>query len=122
MRRSGRCDIDHIAATPFLGSVNPVLSCYRPVLESNSTHGVRTAFRRPRSVNTIRFVQGVFMKKFAAAVSLVIAAGAASASGITYQKGGSFESGLADSAAYQSDVSARVGAPIAISSLNDFNF
>ncbi|MFL6696193.1 MAG: CCXG family PEP-CTERM protein [Vitreoscilla sp.] len=62
------------------------------------------------------------MKKFAAAVSLVIAAGAASASGITYQKGGSFESGLADSAAYQSDVSARVGAPIAISSLNDFNF
>lgn len=62
------------------------------------------------------------MKKFAAALSLAVVASAASASAITYQTGGTFESGLADSAAYVTAVTGMVGAPHAISSLNSFNF
>ena len=62
------------------------------------------------------------MKKFAAAVSLAVVAGAASASGITYQTGAGFEAGLADSAAYQSAVSALVGAPTALSSFDSVGF
>ena len=62
------------------------------------------------------------MKKFAAAVSLAVVAGAASASGITYQTGAGFEAGLADSAAYQSAVSGLVGAPIALSSFDSVGF
>ena len=62
------------------------------------------------------------MKKFAAALSLAVVAGAASASAITYQTGGTFESGLADSAAYVTAVTGMVGAPHAISSLDSFNF
>jgi len=62
------------------------------------------------------------MKKFAAALSLAVVAGAASASAITYQTGGTFESGLADSAAYVTAVTGMVGAPHAISSFDSFNF
>jgi PEP-CTERM motif len=62
------------------------------------------------------------MKKFAAALSLAVVAGAASASTITYQTGGSFESGLANSAAYVTAVTGMVGAPHAISSFDSFNF
>jgi hypothetical protein len=62
------------------------------------------------------------MKKFAAALSLAVVAGAASASTITYQTGGSFESGLADSAAYVTAVTGMVGAPHSLSSFNSFNF
>ncbi len=62
------------------------------------------------------------MKKFAAAVSLAVVAGAASASGITYQTGAGFEAGLADSAAYQSAVSGLVGAPTALSSFDNAHF
>jgi len=62
------------------------------------------------------------MKKFAAALSLAVVASAASASAITYQTGGSFESGLADSAAYVTAVTGMVGAPHTISSLGSFNF
>ena len=54
------------------------------------------------------------MKKFAAAVSLAVIAGAASASGITFQTGAGFESNLADAAAYESAVSALVGAPTSL--------
>jgi hypothetical protein len=62
------------------------------------------------------------MKKFAAAVSLAAIAGAASASGITYQTGTGYEAGLADSAAYQSAVTALVGAPVALSSFDNASF
>ena len=62
------------------------------------------------------------MKKFATAVSLAIVAGAAGASGITYQTGGSFESDLADSAAYQTAVTSMVGAPVALSSFDNAQF
>ncbi|MCK9688450.1 CCXG family PEP-CTERM protein [Scleromatobacter humisilvae] len=62
------------------------------------------------------------MKKFAAAVSLAVVAGAASASGITYQTGAGFEAGLADSAAYQSAVSGLVGAPVALASFDNASF
>lgn len=62
------------------------------------------------------------MKKFAAAVSLAIVAGAASASAITYQTGAGFQAGLADSAAYQSAVSNLVGAPTALASFDSVNF
>jgi hypothetical protein len=62
------------------------------------------------------------MKKFAAATSLAIVAGAAGASGLTYQTGSGFESNLADSAAYQSAVTALVGAPVSLSSFDSVNF
>jgi hypothetical protein len=62
------------------------------------------------------------MKKFAAAISLAAIAGAAGASGITFQTGSGFESNLADSAAYQSAVTALVGAPTALSSFDNVNF
>ncbi len=62
------------------------------------------------------------MKKFAAAISLAVVAGAASASGLTFQTGSGFQSNLADSAAYESAVTALVGAPVALSSFNDVNF
>ena len=62
------------------------------------------------------------MKKFAAAVSLAIVAGAAGASGITYQTGAGFEAGLADSAAYQTAVNGLVGAPVVLSSFDNANF
>ena len=62
------------------------------------------------------------MKKFAAAVSLAVVAGAAGASGITYQTGGHFEANLADAAAYESAVSALVGAPTTIASFDDAQF
>ena len=62
------------------------------------------------------------MKKFAAVLSLAVLAGAAGASTITFQKGAGFESGLADSAAYQSAVSALVGAPTSLSSFDNVNF
>jgi len=62
------------------------------------------------------------MKKFAAALSLAVVAGAASASAITYQTGGTFEHGLVDSAAYVTAVTGMVGAPHTLSSFNSFNF
>jgi hypothetical protein len=62
------------------------------------------------------------MKKFAAAISLAVVAGAASASGITVQTGAGFESNLANAAAYESDVSALVGAPSSISSFDNASF
>ncbi|MBW8780053.1 MAG: CCXG family PEP-CTERM protein [Burkholderiales bacterium] len=62
------------------------------------------------------------MKKFAAALSLAVLAGAAGASTITFQTGAGFESGLANSAAYQTDVSALVGAPTALASFDNINF
>jgi len=62
------------------------------------------------------------MKKFAAALSLAVVAGAAGASGITFQTGAGFESGLADSAAYQSAVTSFVGAPVVLSSFDNVNF
>ncbi len=62
------------------------------------------------------------MKKFAAAVSLAIVAGAAGASGITVQTGAGFESNLADAAAYESAVSALVGAPSALASFDSASF
>ena len=62
------------------------------------------------------------MKKFAAAISLAAVAGAASASGLTYQTGAGFQSGLADSAAYESAVTALVGAPHALASFDNVNF
>ena len=62
------------------------------------------------------------MKKFAAAISLAVVAAAASASGITVQTGAGFESNLADSAAYQSAVSALVGAPSTLTSFNNASF
>lgn len=62
------------------------------------------------------------MKKFAAAISLAAVAGAASASAISYQTGAGFQSGLADSAAYESAVSAIVGAPHALASFDNVNF
>ena len=46
------------------------------------------------------------MKKFAAAISLAVVAGAASATAITVQTGAGFESNLANAAAYESAVSA----------------
>ena len=62
------------------------------------------------------------MKKFAAAVSLAVVAGAASASVITYQTGAGFESNLANAAAYESAVTALVGAPVSITSFDNANF
>ncbi len=62
------------------------------------------------------------MKKFAAAVSLAIVAGAAGASGITVQTGAGFESNLADAAAYESAVSALVGAPSTLASFDSASF
>jgi hypothetical protein len=62
------------------------------------------------------------MKKIAAAVSMAVIAGAAGASGITVQTGSGFESDLATAAAYQSDVSALVGAPVALASFDDAQF
>jgi hypothetical protein len=62
------------------------------------------------------------MKKFAAAVSLAVVAGAASASGITVQTGSGFQSNLADAAAYESAVSALVGAPSVLASFDNASF
>ena len=62
------------------------------------------------------------MKKFAAAISLAVVAAAASASGITVQTGAGFESNLADSAAYQSAVTALVGAPSVLASFDNATF
>jgi len=62
------------------------------------------------------------MKKFAAAVSLAVVAGAASASAITYQTGAGFKSDLADAAAYESAVTALVGAPTALTSFDNAQF
>jgi len=62
------------------------------------------------------------MKKFAAALSLAIVAGAAGASGITYQTGPGFESNLPTFIQYEAAVASRVGAPIALSSFDNVNF
>ena len=62
------------------------------------------------------------MKKFAAAISLAVVAGAASATAITVQTGAGFESNLANAAAYESAVSALVGAPVSLSSFDNANF
>jgi hypothetical protein len=62
------------------------------------------------------------MKKIAAAVSIALIAGAAGASGITVQTGSGFEFNLANAAAYQSDVSALVGAPVTLTSFDDAQF
>jgi hypothetical protein len=62
------------------------------------------------------------MKQIAAAVSLAVIAGAASASAITVQTGSTFESNLADAAAYKSDVIALVGAPVALASFDNAQF
>ena len=59
------------------------------------------------------------MKKFAAAVSLVMVAGAAGASGITIQTGNGYQSNLATADDYRTAVSAVVGAPTLLSSYND---
>ena len=56
------------------------------------------------------------MKKFAAAVSLAIVAGAAGASSITIQTGDGYQSNLASAADYRTAVSAIVGAPTDLSS------
>jgi hypothetical protein len=62
------------------------------------------------------------MKKFAAAIALAVVAGAAGASGLTYQTGAGFQSNLADSAAYESAVTALVGAPHSLASFDNVNF
>ena len=59
------------------------------------------------------------MKKFAAAVSLAIIAGAAGASGITIQTGTGYQANLATADDYRTAVSAIVGAPTVLSSYND---
>ena len=59
------------------------------------------------------------MKKFAAAVSLAIVAGAASASTITIQTGDDYRSNLASADDYRTAVSAIVGAPTALSSYDN---
>ena len=56
------------------------------------------------------------MKKFAAAVSLAIVAGAAGASSISIQTGDDYQSNLASADDYRTAVSAIVGAPTAFSS------
>jgi hypothetical protein len=59
------------------------------------------------------------MKKFAAAVSLAILAGAAGASSIAIQTGNGYQSGLASADAYRTAVSAIVGAPTDLASYDN---
>ena len=59
------------------------------------------------------------MKKFAAAASLAIVAGAASASGIAIQTGDGYQSNLASADAYRTAVDAIVGAPTNLTSYDN---
>lgn len=59
------------------------------------------------------------MKKLAAAISLGLVTGLASASAIEIQTGSFYESRLGSADAYLTDVSAHVGTPTSVSSYND---
>ena len=61
------------------------------------------------------------MKKFAAAVSLAIVAGAAGASTIAIQTGDGYQSNLPSADAYRTAVEAIVGAPTQLSSYDDLS-